>query len=58
MEIIFLKEVDSTHKYLKTLISENGFTKPLAIVTTNQTNGIGSRDNSWNGIMGNLFFHL
>ncbi|MFZ9659209.1 MAG: biotin--[acetyl-CoA-carboxylase] ligase [Arcobacteraceae bacterium] len=56
MEIIFLKEVDSTHKYLKTLISENGFTKPLAIVTTNQTNGIGSRDNSWNGIMGNLFF--
>ncbi|MBL6970240.1 MAG: biotin--[acetyl-CoA-carboxylase] ligase [Campylobacterales bacterium] len=56
MEIIYLKNVDSTHTYLKNYIKTNGYTKPLAIVTQNQTNGIGSRDNSWKGMNGNLFF--
>ena len=56
MEIIFLKSVDSTHTYLKNHIKVNGYNKPLAIVTQNQTNGIGSRDNNWDGQSGNLFF--
>jgi BirA family biotin operon repressor/biotin-[acetyl-CoA-carboxylase] ligase len=56
MEIITLEEVDSTHIYLKEFINNNGYTNPLAVVTKYQTNGIGSRDNSWNGIKGNLFF--
>lgn len=55
MEILFLKEVDSTHTYLKNYIKNNSFTKPIAIVTNNQTNGIGSRDNTWEGKNGNLF---
>lgn len=56
MEIITLEEVDSTHSYLKNLIHSNGYKSPLAVVTQFQTNGIGSRDNSWNGVKGNLFF--
>jgi len=56
MDMIYLKEVDSTHTYLKKYIKENGFVKPIAIFTQFQTNGIGSRENSWCGMKGNLFF--
>lgn len=56
MEILYLNEVDSTHIYLKEYIKKNGFQNPLAVVTQNQTNGIGSRDNGWDGKNGNLFF--
>ena len=56
MKIIILDEVDSTHTYLKELIREEGFTYPTCIATTLQTNGIGSRGNSWQGVKGNLFF--
>ena len=56
MEIIYLNSVDSTHKYLKEYIKTNSYTNPLAIVTSHQTDGIGSRDNKWQGKKGNLFF--
>ncbi len=56
MKIIRLDEVDSTHKYLKEYISKNEYTSPLCIVTDSQTQGIGSRGNSWIGKKGNLFF--
>ncbi len=56
MEIVYLKAVDSTHKYLQNHISTKGYQKPLAVVTQNQTDGIGSRDNQWIGYEGNLFF--
>ena len=56
MEILYLKEVDSTHTYLKNHIKTNGYTTPLLVYTQNQTNGIGSRDNNWKGKEGNLFF--
>ena len=56
MEIQFLESVDSTHRYLKNKIKTKGFEKPLCIATTLQTDGIGSRDNSWKGKKGNLFF--
>ena len=56
MEIIFLDKIDSTHKYLKNRILTTGYTNPLAIVTSHQTNGIGSRDNNWYGTKGNLYF--
>jgi len=54
--MIFLESVDSTHTYIKRYIAENGYKEPLAIITQNQTNGIGSRDNKWEGKNGNLFF--
>jgi len=56
MEIIKLKEVNSTQSYIKDYIKTNGYKNPLCIVTTSQTNGIGSRGNSWLGKKGNLFF--
>ncbi|MGM0518656.1 MAG: biotin--[acetyl-CoA-carboxylase] ligase [Campylobacterota bacterium] len=56
MKIIRLEKVESTHKYLKEHIKTNGFNGSLCVVTSNQTNGIGSRGNSWQGEKGNLFF--
>lgn len=56
MKIIRLDEVGSTHKYLKEYILKNEYTSPLCIVTDLQTQGIGSRGNSWIGKKGNLFF--
>ncbi len=56
MEIIYLKSINSTHTYLKEFIQTNGYKKPLAVATNNQTDGIGSRDNKWVGFKGNLFF--
>jgi len=56
MKIIKLNEVGSTHTYLKSHIKDNGYTQNICISTDYQTNGIGSRGNSWSGIKGNLFF--
>lgn len=56
MKIIKLNEIDSTHSYLKEYISLNGYYEPLCVVTDYQTNGVGSRGNSWSGKRGNLFF--
>ncbi|RXJ99378.1 biotin--[acetyl-CoA-carboxylase] ligase [Arcobacter sp. CECT 8989] len=56
MEIINLKEVDSTHTYLKELIKKDGFTNAICVSADYQSNGIGSRGNSWEGKEGNLFF--
>ncbi len=56
MKTIYLNSVDSTHTYLKDYIKKNSYIQPLAIVTTNQTDGIGSRSNHWEGKKGNLFF--
>lgn len=56
METIYLNKVASTHTYLQNYIKQNGYTKPTAVITQNQTNGIGSRDNKWIGEKGNLFF--
>jgi len=55
-KIIFLDEVGSTHKYLKQYIKQHNYAQPIAIVTQNQTDGIGSRNNTWEGKKGNLFF--
>lgn len=56
MKIINLTKVDSTHSYLKELVKQEGYSYPLCITTSLQTNGIGSRGNSWEGKEGNLFF--
>jgi len=56
LNIVYLKEIDSTQTYIKQYIKTNGYKNPIAFVTQNQTNGIGSRDNSWETKVGNLFF--
>jgi len=56
LEIICFDELDSTQKYLIEKIKSNKLTAPVAVLAKNQTNGIGSRNNSWVGQRGNLFF--
>ena len=56
MKIIKLNEVSSTHTYLKDYINENSYTEAICVCSDYQTNGIGSRGNSWSGMKGNLFF--
>lgn len=55
MQTLYLESVDSTQKYLKKLLSDDNVSLPVAVVSKSQTNGIGSRDNSWDGLDGNLF---
>jgi len=54
MKFIYLKEIDSTQKYLVQNIDK--FSLPVCVWTQKQTQGIGSRGNSWIGEEGNLFF--
>jgi BirA family biotin operon repressor/biotin-[acetyl-CoA-carboxylase] ligase len=55
-DIIELESVDSTHIYIQNYISKNKYKSPLCVITHNQTNGIGSRDNKWIGYKNNIFF--
>lgn len=56
MRIKYLDQVHSTHTYLKNYIKENGYKEPLIVYSSFQTNGLGSRDNKWEGKSGNLYF--
>ena len=51
MEIVYFEEIESTQKYLLDNLKEN-----ICVWSEYQTNGIGSRGNSWIGEKGNLFF--
>lgn len=53
MQIIYLDEIGSTQIYLKELLKTKN--RPIAVVANRQTDGIGSRENSWIGGDGNLF---
>ena len=55
MTIFYLDEVDSTQTYLKELLKKKEVCSPVAVVAKRQTNGQGSRGNSWIGEDGNLF---
>lgn len=55
LTILYLKSVDSTQKYLKQKILSENIPSYYVVVSDIQTNGIGSRENSWIGIEGNLF---
>ncbi len=55
MQIIKLENVDSTQTYLKNYIKKNGYQNPLCILAKEQSDGIGSRGNTWLGEKGNLF---
>ena len=56
MEILYFNTIKSTQEYLIEHIRAKSLKPPIAIVAKNQTNGVGSRDNSWVGGEGNLFF--
>ncbi len=54
--IHWLDEVDSTHRYLTEGIKNGTLCAPMGLGTDVQSEGIGSRGNSWKGGVGNLFF--
>ena len=56
MDILYFDELDSTQTYLIEQIKGDKLSAPIAVVAKRQTDGIGSRDNSWEGGDGNLFF--
>ncbi len=55
LEIISYKSIGSTHSYLIDSIRKKQLFAPIAIIADTQTNGVGSRDNEWKGLEGNLF---
>ena len=56
MQILWFDELGSTQTYLKEKLRSGELSSPVAIVASKQTDGIGSRGNSWIGLDGNLFF--
>ncbi|WP_024953847.1 biotin--[acetyl-CoA-carboxylase] ligase [Sulfurospirillum arcachonense] len=56
MEIKWFKHLPSTHKYLIESIKNQSIVAPLAVGVDFQSDGVGSRGNSWQGEEGNLYF--
>ena len=55
LQILYLDAIDSTQKYLKEQLQKKKLESPIAISAEFQSNGIGSRENSWDSQKGNLF---
>ena len=56
MQTLWFDALDSTQTYLKEKLKTGELHSPVAIVADIQSDGIGSRGNSWIGLSGNLFF--
>ena len=56
MRIEFADSVSSTQKVLVEGLRNGEIQPPFALVAKEQTQGIGSRNNTWSGLEGNLFF--
>jgi len=54
--IQWFERIDSTHRYLISKLREGTLLAPYAIGAVEQTDGIGSRGNAWQGGKGNFFF--
>ena len=55
MEILSFDTLPSTQKYLIEKLEEGTLNAPVAVIATQQSSGVGSRDNSWSGGEGNFF---
>ena len=56
MRIEFADSVPSTQKVLVEGLRNGKIQPPFALVAKEQTQGIGSRNNTWSGLQGTLFF--
>jgi len=56
LEIIYYNCLESTQKKLINLVREGKVSSNCAIVAKKQTSGIGSRNNSWQALEGDLLF--
>jgi BirA family biotin operon repressor/biotin-[acetyl-CoA-carboxylase] ligase len=55
LQTLYLKTIGSTQNHLKELIKTKEIELPFAVIADAQTDGIGSRENRWNSLEGNLF---
>ncbi len=55
MEIHSFSSLPSTQKYLIEKLEEGTLRSPVAVIASEQSTGVGSRDNSWSGGEGNFF---
>ncbi len=55
MEIRSFKELPSTQRYLQEAIADKRLDAPVAVIADEQTAGVGSRENAWEGGRGNFF---
>ena len=56
MRVEFVDSIPSTQEFLAAAVREGRITPPFALAAKEQTQGIGSRNNTWSGLKGNLFF--
>ncbi len=55
MEIRYFNTLPSTQKYLVEELEVCNIQAPIAVISLEQSSGVGSRDNSWSGGEGNFF---
>jgi len=55
LDIQYFDTLPSTQTYLLEQIQKETLQAPIAVLTVEQSNGVGSRDNSWSGGEGNFF---
>ncbi len=55
MDILFFESLPSTQLYLVEALNSGSIKAPIAILAFEQTNGVGSRENNWEGGKGNFF---
>jgi BirA family transcriptional regulator, biotin operon repressor / biotin---[acetyl-CoA-carboxylase] ligase len=55
LEILSFDHLASTQTYLVEQIKNHGLQVPIAVITSEQSSGVGSRDNEWSGGEGNFF---
>lgn len=55
MEIRYFNTLPSTQKYLLEELEKGNIQAPIAVISAEQSSGLGSRDNSWSGGEGNFF---
>ena len=55
MEILCFNTLPSTQKYLLEQLTEGHIQAPIAVISSEQSSGLGSRDNAWSGGKGNFF---
>jgi BirA family biotin operon repressor/biotin-[acetyl-CoA-carboxylase] ligase len=58
LDILYFDELESTQTYLLEQLNAKRVATPIAVMAKQQTKGIGSRDNQWEGGKGNLFFSI
>jgi len=56
LEIVSFNVLDSTQHYLIKALQDGRLNAPIVVIAKEQTAGVGSRNNHWEGGEGNLFF--